>query len=51
MTFDPVFAHAGHWLELAFFLPPAVLVLSAMVRSWRAERARRHPTSSGKESP
>ena len=36
-----VFAHAGHWLEWVLFLPPFALVLTAIVRSVAAKRARK----------
>jgi hypothetical protein len=36
-----VLAHAGHWLEWILFLPPFLLVLTAIVRSVAAKRARK----------
>jgi len=41
VTVPLVLAHLGHWLEFAFFAPPAVLVLAATARSVRDMRAQK----------
>jgi hypothetical protein len=46
-TLVPVFAHAGHWLEGVFFLPPSLLVIVAIVRSQREQRAARRAAVDG----